>query len=58
MQRTIRRLAHQIVEATQGVGDLRLVGIHTGGVHLARRLARIIGDIEEACPVVGDLEFR
>ncbi len=57
MQRTIRRLAHEVVEATQGVGNIRLVGIHTGGVHLARRLARIIGDIEDACPVVGDLDI-
>lgn len=46
VQRALRRLAHEIVERESGIDDLVLVGIRTGGVHLAERLARMIGEIE------------
>jgi pyrimidine operon attenuation protein/uracil phosphoribosyltransferase len=46
IQRVLRRLAHEIVEREEGVDDLVLVGIHTGGVYLAERLAKLIAEIE------------
>ncbi len=44
--RVLRRLAHELLEANQGAGDLVLLGIQTRGVPLARRLAALIGEIE------------
>ena len=42
----LRRLAHELLEANQGAEDLVLIGIQTRGLPLARRLARLIGEIE------------
>ena len=44
--RALRRLAHEVVEANHGAQGLVLLGIQTRGVPLARRLARLITDIE------------
>jgi pyrimidine operon attenuation protein / uracil phosphoribosyltransferase len=40
--RVLRRTAHEIVERHPGGKDLALVGIRTGGLHLAERLARLL----------------
>jgi len=56
VRRTLRRLAHEIVEANQGVDDLVLVGIQRGGAVLAQRLANDIGEIEGQRPAVGILD--
>ena len=45
ISRTLTRIAHEIVERNKGVEDLALVGIRTRGVHIARRLARILREI-------------
>ncbi|HET6848010.1 MAG TPA: bifunctional pyr operon transcriptional regulator/uracil phosphoribosyltransferase PyrR [Gaiellales bacterium] len=42
LQRTLRRIAHEIVEKHPDLDDLALVGIHTRGVHLAERLADLV----------------
>jgi len=47
MSRALRRLAHEIIEREEGVDDLVIVGIHTGGVHLAERLRAQIEQIED-----------
>ncbi|WP_037570779.1 bifunctional pyr operon transcriptional regulator/uracil phosphoribosyltransferase PyrR [Phaeacidiphilus oryzae] len=36
--RVLTRIAHEIVERAKGAEDVVLLGIHTRGVHLARRL--------------------
>lgn len=49
--RALMRIAHQIIEANQGVEDVVLLGIPTRGVPLARRLGenlRAIGALEGA----------
>ncbi len=46
LQRTLRRLALQILESNRGTSGLVLVGVHTRGVPLAERLAQIISDQE------------
>src|SRR5207249_10028361 len=46
IDRTLTRIAHEIVERHREVGRLVLVGIRTRGVPLARRLQRKIGTIE------------
>jgi pyrimidine operon attenuation protein/uracil phosphoribosyltransferase len=43
--RTLTRIAHEIVERNKGVDDLALVGVRTRGVHIARRLARILKQV-------------
>jgi len=45
MDRTLMRIAHEILERNRGLEELALIGIRTRGVPLARRLARIISDI-------------
>ena len=51
-KRALTRIAHEILERNKGVADLVLVGIRTGGVHLAHELARRLEEIEgEKAPV-------
>ena len=42
LQRTLHRIAHEIIEANADLSHLALVGIHTRGVSLAHRLRRLI----------------
>ena len=44
MRRTLRRIAHEIVEKNPA-GTLALVGIHRRGAHLARRLHALTGEL-------------
>lgn len=55
--RTIRRLAHEIVENNRGTDGLLLVGLLTRGVPLARRLAREIDAFEGVTVPVGSLDI-
>lgn len=48
MERTLVRITHEILERNQGVKDLVLVGIRTGGVYLAQRIREKIEQIEGA----------
>lgn len=56
MNRALRRIANQIVEANKGVGGIVLVGIIQRGVPLAKRLADIIKQIEGLEVPVGALD--
>ncbi len=47
IERTLVRLAHEIVEKNNGTANLGLVGIMRRGVPLAHRLAKILGRIEK-----------
>jgi pyrimidine operon attenuation protein/uracil phosphoribosyltransferase len=57
IDRTLVRLAHEIVERNNGCEDLVFVGIRRRGVPLAERLARKIGEIEKLAPPVGTLDI-
>lgn len=57
VERSITRIAHQIVESNHGAGNLALVGIVTRGDVLARRLARRIERIEGVRVPVGSLDI-
>ena len=57
LRRTIRRLAHEIVESNAGVEGLVLVGIPSRGTNLAVRLADTIEEFEGARPPVGVLDI-
>ena len=57
IKRTIARMASEIVEKNKGTDDLVLVGIRTGGVPLARRLAKKIEEAEGVSVPVGSLDI-
>jgi pyrimidine operon attenuation protein / uracil phosphoribosyltransferase len=57
IERTLVRLAHEIVEKNNGVSNLGLVGIMRRGVPLAQRLAKILGRIEKTQVPVGTLDI-
>ncbi|MCA1559242.1 MAG: bifunctional pyr operon transcriptional regulator/uracil phosphoribosyltransferase PyrR [Acidobacteria bacterium] len=45
MSRALTRIGHEILERNRGAAELALVGIRTRGVPIARRLARILHEI-------------
>jgi pyrimidine operon attenuation protein/uracil phosphoribosyltransferase len=57
MDRTVQRLAHEIVEKTGGTKDLALIGIRRRGVPLAQRIASAIRGSEKADVPVGTLDI-
>ena len=57
LHRVLRRQAVEIVERAGGLENLLLVGIHTGGVHLARRIQRLIGELEGIEPPLGMVDI-
>ena len=57
IERTIVRLAHEIVEKNNGADNLGLVGIKRRGVPLAQRLAKILARIEKVEVPVGTLDI-
>src|SRR5881396_3469929 len=56
IERTLVRLAHEIIEKNDGAQDLALVGILKRGVPLAQRLAQMIQRIEKTPVAVGSLD--
>ena len=57
IERTLIRLAHEIVEKNNGVENLTLVGIKRRGVPLAQRLGKLIEQIEKMPVSVGTLDI-
>jgi pyrimidine operon attenuation protein/uracil phosphoribosyltransferase len=57
IERTLVRLAHEIVEKNAGAANLGLVGIKRRGVPLAQRLARLIEKIEKVPVETGVLDI-
>jgi pyrimidine operon attenuation protein/uracil phosphoribosyltransferase len=56
LHRVVDRIAHQILEKTDGAGDAVLLGIPTRGVPLARRLADRISAFEGVRVPTGTLD--
>jgi len=54
--KTIRRMAHEIIEKCPEPNALVLIGIRSRGVHLARRLARNIEEIDKSTPPVAAID--
>jgi len=57
IRRTLARIAHEIVERNKTIEHLILVGMHTRGVPLAKRLAANIQDFERLRIPVGALDI-
>jgi pyrimidine operon attenuation protein/uracil phosphoribosyltransferase len=57
MERTLTRMAHEILERHPQLEGVALVGVHSRGVPLANRLARAIAKAWGAAPPVGALDI-
>ncbi len=61
LRRTLVRIAHEIVEKNPAAGDsaspIALVGIHTRGAVLARRLHSLVAELIGADVPLGDLDI-
>jgi pyrimidine operon attenuation protein/uracil phosphoribosyltransferase len=57
IDRTLVRLANEILERNNGLGGVVLVGIRRRGVPLAERLARKMTEIEKTSPPVETLDI-
>ena len=57
MDRTLKRMADEIVELNDGTDGLIIVGIQRRGVQLADRIVRMIGDREGAVVPRGALDI-
>lgn len=58
IDRALSRIAHEVLEYTGGAQDLALVGIHTRGAPLARRLASKIARAGAEMPPIGVLDIN
>jgi pyrimidine operon attenuation protein/uracil phosphoribosyltransferase len=57
LNRTLRRIAHEIVEGNPELDSVALVGIHTRGVPLAHRLRRLIEEFTGRTVELGSLDI-
>jgi pyrimidine operon attenuation protein/uracil phosphoribosyltransferase len=57
VDRAITRIAHEILEHNKGCSNLALVGIRTGGDHLARLLHARIKEIEGVAVPLGAVDI-
>ena len=55
--RAVSRIAHEILERNKGAKELRIVGIRTRGIHIARRIADKIEELEGIRPPLGTLDI-
>jgi pyrimidine operon attenuation protein/uracil phosphoribosyltransferase len=53
----LRRIANEIVERQGGAEGIALVGIRTGGMHVAERLVSLIESIEGIRPPLGAVDI-
>ncbi|MFC1992441.1 bifunctional pyr operon transcriptional regulator/uracil phosphoribosyltransferase PyrR [Chloroflexota bacterium] len=57
IRRTLARISHEIIEQNKAIEHIILVGMHTRGVPLARRLASNIESFEKVKIPVGTLDI-
>lgn len=57
IRRALTRIAHEMIERNKGMKDVILTGIKTRGIHLAKRLAERIEQIEGNPVTVGELDI-
>ncbi|MGA9116367.1 MAG: bifunctional pyr operon transcriptional regulator/uracil phosphoribosyltransferase PyrR [Bacteroidota bacterium] len=57
MERTLTRLAHEVLERNRGAGSIAIVGIKTRGEFIARRIAGAVARIEHVTPPLGSMDI-
>lgn len=55
--RTVTRLAHEILERNKGAASIVIVGIRTRGEFIARRIAKTIEQVENVTLPIGSLDI-
>ncbi len=55
--RVLARISHEISERNAGAKNLVVVGIQTRGAHLARRLAKLLSELEGLKVPVGEMDI-
>jgi len=56
MQRAVWRMAHEIIEHNHGLDDIVIIGLQTGGVPFAAKLAEALQKIENTSVPLGSLD--
>jgi pyrimidine operon attenuation protein / uracil phosphoribosyltransferase len=57
LQRTLHRIAHEIIESNERLDEIALIGIHTRGVFVAQRLRRLIEDFAGTKVALGAVDI-
>jgi len=57
IRRALTRIAHEILERNKGVENCMLIGIRTRGIFLAKRIAELIGEIEQVPILTGEIDI-
>ena len=57
LRRTLLRIAHEIIEKNPEGEGLAIVGIHTRGAVIARRLHALVGELSGADVPLGDIDI-
>ena len=57
LDRTLSRIAHEIIERNADLDEVALVGIHTRGVPLAQRLRRLVEERAAVAPALGTVDI-
>jgi pyrimidine operon attenuation protein / uracil phosphoribosyltransferase len=57
LRRSLQRIAHEIVEKNSDPEGLAIVGIHTRGALLARRLHTLLGELTAVELPIGDVDI-
>ena len=57
LRRTLQRIAHEIAEKNPDPEGLAIVGIHTRGALLARRLHTLLGELTAVALPIGDVDI-
>lgn len=58
LDRTLVRLAHEVLERTSNLDQLAFIAIRRRGVPLAERIAKKIGELEERTIPVGSVDIK
>jgi len=56
LQRALTRMAHEVAERNSGLDDVVLIGLQTGGVPFAERMAAVLARVEGVVVPVGTLD--
>ena len=56
VERAVRRMTHEVIERNHGTDHLVVIGLQTGGVPIARRIADTLAEIEGSAVPLGTLD--
>lgn len=58
IDRIIKRITTEIIETHERLDDLALIGIHTRGIYLARRICALIQQAKSVDLLIGDVDIN